>query len=693
MNYVKTHGAAVLANGYHPVPIEPGTKATWLNDWTDYCSAPPPVKLVEAWARNSRGYGVGLACGNIVGIDIDVMDADVSAKIEKAVTDKFGPTLRRIGQAPKVLLLYRADRPFPKIGTKKCSLPNDPPDSKGHGVEVLASGTQFVAFHVHPDTGQPYRWEGGDPTSVPVSDLPTISEEGARWFFETGMRILREHGAVEKGGSIVAGTGGGDRPDKDAGKLQATLEEIESAMPFVPNDDLPRHEWIRIGQALKNAAGDAAMGEFVEWSHKAPKSRKSGTAEAEWERLKVDDKRPAKNRIGIDTIRKIARKHGWLGYTLPATEEFLGALPAETTGTAPKRDRIYYEMAGDMAEDFKSDPLIADLLDCGGTSVLFGDSGSGKTFAALTFGYHVATGTPIDGRFVKKGVVAYFAIENPNSVRKRIAALKRFHRWDGSGLALFPCPINLAGDVDMPLIRAQLADLKAKHGRIELVVIDTYAKATAGGDEDSAKDFGIYFGNVMGIQTVTEGAHTLTIHHPGHGDKTRERGSYRIRTDFDVSMRLADRKVTLAKVKDERVPAPWSMRLEEVELGALKPDGSPVTSCVAIFGDFGPAKDAAGLSPKQTAVERDILDYLDLVAQDPTTGRKVVTLKDIAAVLENGQDSTGAGRQKFKTWLEIRGKSLDVIETQLNTLKAYSFGPRAFSWNSVENDGKSTGLH
>ena len=71
----------------------------------------------------------------------------------------FGVGLARIGQPPKILLLYRCDFISKKQGTKLTPSSNAP-EGKSEALEVLTMGQQAVVRGIHPETGAPYFWEG-----------------------------------------------------------------------------------------------------------------------------------------------------------------------------------------------------------------------------------------------------------------------------------------------------------------------------------------------------------------------------------------------------------------------------------------------------------------------------------------------------------------------------------------------------
>lgn len=152
--------ARLLDNGYEPLPILAGTKRPAVDAWTT-------VRIDEAqvsrWIETYPMAGVGLRTGQLVGIDIDVLDPDTAHQMGRIVEARLGSVPMRVGLWPKRLYLARTETPFAKLSARK--------------LELLGLGQQFVAFGIHPDTGQPYYWPSGDtPLDLPLADLPLVDE-------------------------------------------------------------------------------------------------------------------------------------------------------------------------------------------------------------------------------------------------------------------------------------------------------------------------------------------------------------------------------------------------------------------------------------------------------------------------------------------------------------------------------------
>ena len=173
MSYFQKQGRALLANGYLIVPIKPGHKRPALSNWQ---TSRLGASDLSAYPK----HGVGILCGQgahpVAAIDIDTTDEALALQFSAWCHDNLGVTVERVGNAPKVLLVYRAA----EAGWGKCTgawfedelgLP--------HRLEVLNKGQQFVAYHTHPDTGRPYEWTDffGGLEALRADQLPVVTSE------------------------------------------------------------------------------------------------------------------------------------------------------------------------------------------------------------------------------------------------------------------------------------------------------------------------------------------------------------------------------------------------------------------------------------------------------------------------------------------------------------------------------------
>lgn len=225
-NYA-TLGPKLLAQGFEPIPV--AGKRPVIKQWEDLTLSPDRVAY---WAANGQGdLNVGIRTAALAPIDIDIYDAAVSARVVEAALERFGDAPRRIGQKPKALLLYAALEP----GTKITSPIWVSPDGVEHRVEVLGIGQQFVAAGIHPDTHQPYTWEGDNIADLELWMLPSVSRaEVAAWISEELPALIPADWTVK--GSGTAGATWDDDPfeavkgqhsDVDIAALRVLLDALD----------------------------------------------------------------------------------------------------------------------------------------------------------------------------------------------------------------------------------------------------------------------------------------------------------------------------------------------------------------------------------------------------------------------------------------------------------------------------------
>lgn len=170
-SHFQDHGRALLGNGYLIIPIKPGHKRPALDNWQT-------ARLGAADLSRYASHGVGVLCGQgaqpIAAIDIDTTDEFLASRFTAWCQEHLGLTAERVGNAPKILLAYRAEQEG--WGKATGAWFEDLAGDK-HRLEVLGKGQQFVAYHIHPDTGRPYEWVDlfGGLDAMHASDLPVIT--------------------------------------------------------------------------------------------------------------------------------------------------------------------------------------------------------------------------------------------------------------------------------------------------------------------------------------------------------------------------------------------------------------------------------------------------------------------------------------------------------------------------------------
>lgn len=627
-NFMADYGERLIINGYPILPIMPGTKFPgqysstqgWQGypKWSKHCDRPTKAFELDIW-RRWPGCGIGIPCAHIVGLDIDLLLEELALEIEAKARLHLGDTpALRIGLAPKRLLVYRADKPFRSI--------------KRHPLELLAHGSQFVAYSIHPDTGYPYAWPHEGLDELPIARLPMITEEKARKFLDGAFKLIPPE--------LRKSTLGPDRSGDyyySGGELSGTMEAVSAAMEYLPNPDVTYDDWVRIGLALKGALGAGGQDLFCEWSGRSIKDEPATTLKA-WRSFN-----PTK--IGAGTIYSYAQQYGWVpdhdlilrgsvaaaqgaGHELIANlvakvatmpphdpetgeifeDEPVAQLPATIaadtadTAAAPEFDAdLPAIIIGERYRDLpRREMLVKGLFGVGEMSVTYGAPKTGKSFLLTSIALAIATGDPdwFGHRIKRRGLVIYCIMEGSGGFPNRLAA------WSGrtgqpvpDSFAYVPVRLRFMDDPPGPLHRrrkaaaADVIRLARLVGRMEeryqlpcvLLVVDTVARAMTGRDENSTQDMGEFVDACAELQTLPSRPHVALVHHESKSGNMR--GSSALLGAGDTMLRVqrteSGRQWAVEYSKDDADGEDHAFDLELVTLGTDE-DGDDITSCVVV---------------------------------------------------------------------------------------------------------------
>lgn len=267
--------------------------------------------------------------------------------------------------------------------------------------------------------------------------------------------------------------------------------------------------------------------------------------------------------------------------------------------------------------------LVKGWLDRGALSVVFGESNVGKTFFALDLAVHVAAardwhGHKVSGKLGHTSPVVYVACEGGQGLRNRIAAIRQ-NDPDLAAAAepnfmLLPTSLDLCGCNDAG---ALIDAIENRCRAPSLIIIDTLAMAFGGGDENTAKDMGLFIANCSRLKTET-GAHVMVIHHSGKDTSKGARGSGSLRAAADSEIELTrSGGVIMAndrKQRDKEKGDVFAYKLRSVFLGSDE-DGDAVTSAVVTVTK--PVKKATHLKGQlliaKQALEAALADHAETI--------------------------------------------------------------------------------
>lgn len=248
--YMQEFGARIAANGYEVIPIIPGEKRPAGKNWQKFDGS---EEGVQDYLSDGKGdHGIGIKTRWAPAVDIDVLDESVNEQIKQIVREVAGESpLQRVGLPPKVLWVYQGDKDalWPKVDTGEWF------DQQGRKakVEILSDGQQFVAAHIHPDTGLPYKWLGKSVLNTPRTDLPFLTHEQANEIKERSLQVFLGHGWAKKSKNAITRLANPMDDDDPFSafrpKVQISDEELERKL-FSIEDNNDHDTWFQIGMAL-----------------------------------------------------------------------------------------------------------------------------------------------------------------------------------------------------------------------------------------------------------------------------------------------------------------------------------------------------------------------------------------------------------------------------------------------------------
>lgn len=553
--YLKDYGETLVELGYRIVPIPPGGKGPKRKGWPAFA---PDAAQVRQWYTNGSAHdGVGIIAATCPAIDVDVMDEDIAQRMSDAIDALFpGQRLMsRTGKAPKFLVPFRSDSPFRKLSSATYT-----DGQHEHKVEILGEGQQWVAYHVHPGTGKPYSWwdgvSSGGILESPRGGLPALTRDDAQCVIDAfevlaaGMVAAGRWTAKAAPEKRNAPASAGDDPfaDQPVGKSES---EVAQLLKRHINNDADYDHWFKVLAAVHHELGDAGRELAYEWSASSAK-HDDATFETKWASL-------GRYQGRMVTLRSL------MNDTLKSSEHKPRALS----------DNPFAVHAwGDYKQNYLSTPwIIKGVLPRAEVGILYGQSGSGKTFFVLDMAACVARGEPWRGRKVSSCRVVYVAAEAREGIKKRMDAYDQHISSEGVRPDIIASAPNLLSTDTQHLIKAI--------GSAGLIVLDTMA-ASHSGDENSAKDMGLFLAACKDISVAT-GAMVLAVHHTGKEESKGMRGSSALFAGADFVMEVfkneKEHGAVLSKSRDDVTGTSFGFVLKRVVVGH-DDEGDEVTTCV-----------------------------------------------------------------------------------------------------------------
>lgn len=339
---------SLVTNGYRVIPIKPGGKAPAADGWQKLHAT---EAMVRKWGANGfANASIGIITEETPAIDIDIYDAEIADRMEQWVLDNIaGATSapRRVGRAPKRLLLFRAETTFRKQQAEYID-----PQGQKHKLEVLGAGQQFVAYGIHPDTKRPFEWTTFDqPLDLTADELPVLTLDDARAAVAEFERLATELGWRRVSGSshsaLVTSSADDNALLSYKQPLNTNVEEIREALEYLSPDD-GYDRWREVGMALHHQfnGDDEGLELWDAWSQ----------ASTAYDRNEIEEKWPSFSEspdgrmpVTVATLFKYAND----AKAVEQEEEFERVLNVVRTTT--DQSKLFKEVAKEVAISISSE--------------------------------------------------------------------------------------------------------------------------------------------------------------------------------------------------------------------------------------------------------------------------------------------------------------------------------------------------
>lgn len=296
---------------------------------------------------------------------------------------------------------------------------------------------------------------------------------------------------------------------------------------------------------------------------------------------------------------------------------------------------------------------VEDIVPMAEISLIFGDSGTGKSFDAFDMGMCIARGLPFNGHNVEQGLVIYIAAEAGKGFGKRKRAYITQHGLSDD--VSFPFylmtkrPDFFTSDADIDAIMVEIKEIAAAYSvPLVCIVLDTLSALAPGMNENASQDVSLVRARLVRLQERFRAAVILVHHKPKGGATPRGHGS--LTADFETTIEFETfmnkstgrpvHKATVRKQREGKAGFSWWFSLPVIKVGQNK-WGNDETSCAVV-----PIENTSGKVHGFKMSDNDLLFMRSLFealtdhpvtppSKCPVTIRKAVRMDDVRAVMRS----------------------------------------------------------
>ena len=526
---------AYINRGWHVLPLTPRTKhpfgAMVPNGVHGATNNPEQAR---AWWEKCPDAGVGIAlkASGLVAVDVDPRNGGME-------------TLERLeaqhGQMQSDVYAFTGGGGMHFVF--QAQVVEALPGTLGPGIDLKKDGYIVAEPSIHP-SGKQYAWEASsDPMDgcVPTA-LPGWIRDLARAPF---------HAATSAAVAVPPLA-----PERRVSLLDA-LQHVDADS---------RDNWLQVGMAINNELPGAEGFQLWDaWSRQSSKYDAQDQMRV-WRSLKPRGLAG----VGLNTVFKMAQDTGWQngGAATVLEQKKLGLQILNIAQLEQASAAVTW--------------AVKHVIPGDSLGVLFGASGTFKSFLALDFALHSLHGMQWMGKKTKRGPVLFIAAEGGSGIWRRVKAwhLARGLQWEGIEFYVLPMAVMLNKGAAAVVEAAQALGIDPA-----TVIVDTMSQ-TFDGEENSANEVAGYFRELGSRFRALWRCVVLVVHHSGHSATERPRGSSAIVANVDFMLGVfRDEKeliatLTCEKQKDGERFEPAEFQLKPVTVGKDE-DGDAITSLAA----------------------------------------------------------------------------------------------------------------
>lgn len=329
-----------------------------------------------------------------------------------------------------------------------------------------------------------------------------------------------------------------------------------------------------------------------------------------------------------------------------------------------KVSRFYFKDEDELDREPDTKWVIKDLISERSTVMMYGGSGSYKSFLALDICLSIATGKDTFGSKTEPGLVFYGALEGKAHLKKGRRAWRILKGVEGKIKNFFVgrAPMITVGGEVQEFVEEIMKRCQGR--RPALIVIDTLSKAMAGMNENDAADANRF---VLFCDSLVEtfGCVVMSVHHCGN-IADRARGSTAFFAGFDTVLEVQAHKsnkavsVTVKKHKDaEERKEPWTFE-GRITGPSLTFEPTTPTQHKLLTGDTKEitTKTVGGALKKLGAFGPDAAVTTSVLAAELTKTMENESIEDrAAAISRTGRVLNSEAKEALEAYCVKRGKT------------------------------------